>query len=404
MRRNGRTNGTDAACFHGGAFFGAIGERFETLDRRNAIINADVLDAWFPPAPGVLAALSDHLEWLSRTSPPTNCAGMREVIAMARGLDPEAVLTGAGSSDLIFLALREWLTPSSRALILDPTYGEYAHVLEKVIGCKVDRFQLHRADGWAPDLAALGTRVENGGYDLVVLVNPNNPTGHHLPGTIVEQLLERVPSTTRVWIDEAYLEYVAPADSLEPVAAKRANVFVCKSMSKVYALSGMRAAYLAGTPNAIAPLRRITPPWAVSLPAQVAVVRALGDGAYYARRWRETSALRARLRGMLERIPGIEEVSGNANFLMVHLDPAGVHAADVIAQCQQDGVYLRDLTPASPRLGPHVFRTAVKNTSRNSAIAGAIARAVGERQCAQTFARGCQLGHFGLIGAKKGAA
>ncbi|HKS05021.1 MAG TPA: histidinol-phosphate transaminase [Gemmatimonadaceae bacterium] len=394
---SGRKGGADAGCFHGGAFFGAIGERFDALDRRNSIINADVLDAWFPPAPGVLASLTEHLEWLSRTSPPTNCAGMREVLATSRTLDPDCVLTGAGSSDLIFLALREWLAPTSRALILDPTYGEYAHVLERVIGCTVDRFELQRADGWAPDIDALGARIERGKYDLVVLVNPNNPTGHHLPRTVVEQLLARVPNRTRVWIDEAYLDYVAPDDSLEPVAATRGNVFVCKSLSKVYALSGMRAAYLVGTPASIGALRPLTPPWAVSLPAQLAAVRALEDVPYYARRWRETAALRARLRGMLERIPGVEEVSGNANFLMVHLDPSARLAVDIIADARREGVYLRDLTPSSARLGPHVFRTAVKNTSRNSAIAGAIARALGEGQRAQSYARGCQLGRFGLV-------
>jgi histidinol-phosphate/aromatic aminotransferase/cobyric acid decarboxylase-like protein len=387
---SGRKSGIDAECFHGGAFFSAIGERFDTLDRRNAVVNADVLDAWFPPAPGVLQSLVDHLEWLARTSPPTNCGGLRQAIAEARGLPADSVLAGAGSSDLIFLALREWLTRSSRALIFDPCYGEYAHVLENVIGCQVDRFQLHRADGWAPDLEALGARLEEGHYDAFILVNPNNPTGHHLPRTTVERLLERVPDSTRVWIDEAYLEYVAPGDSLEPVAATRKNVFVCKSMSKVYALSGMRAAYLTGTPGSIAPLRRLTPPWAVSLPAQVAAVRALADTPYYMKRWRETAALRARLRGMLERIPGVEEVTGNANFLLVHLDPRGAPAAEVIAKCAAEHVFLRNLAPMGTRLGTHLLRTAVKNTSRNSAIASAIARALGQRQRVEMHVRGCQ--------------
>lgn len=386
-----RRNGVDDACFHGGAFFEAIGERFEALGRHNAIINADVLDAWFPPAPGVLAAVSEHLEWFARTSPPTNCGGLRDAIADSRRLPVESVLPAAGSSDLIYLALREWLDAKSRALILDPCYGEYAHVLERVIGCRVDRFPLHRADGWAPDLDALRARLAAVPYDLFVLVNPNNPTGHHVPREGVERLLECVPERTRVWIDEAYLDYVAPNESLEPVAAQRRNVVVCKSMSKVYALSGMRAAYLAGEPSTIAPLRRITPPWAVSLPAQVAAVRALEDPAYYTKRWSETATLRTRLRGMIERIPGVEEVSGAANFLMVHLDPCGPSAPEVIASCRDEDVYLRDLAPLSSRLGSHLLRTAVKNTSRNSAIASALARAVGQRQCARSYARGCQL-------------
>lgn len=384
-------NGIDAECFHGGAFFAAIGERFDSLDRRNAVINADVLDAWFPPAPGVLAALTDHLEWCARTSPPTNCAGLRAAIAESRGLPPDAVLVGAGSSDLIFLAFREWLGRGSRALILDPSYGEYAHVFDRVIGCHTERFPLLRADGWSPDIERLAARLEEGRYDAFVLVNPNNPTGHHLPRAVVEQLLDRVPATTRVWIDEAYLDYVAPNDSLEHVAARRRNVFVCKSMSKVYALSGMRAAYLVGAPAGIAQLRRLTPPWAVSLPAQLAAVRALEDLPYYVKRWRETTALRARLRGMLERIPGIEEVTGNANFLLVHLDPLGPTAKMVLGGCQTENVFLRDLGSMGTRMGTHVLRTAVKNTSRNSAIASAIARAVGQRQCVQRHARGCQL-------------
>jgi histidinol-phosphate/aromatic aminotransferase/cobyric acid decarboxylase-like protein len=186
--------------------------------------------------------MQDSLEWTMRTSPPTHSEGLRAVLAAARGVGAEHILTGAGSSDLIFRAMQAWLTPRSRALILDPCYGEYAHVLEGVVGCQVDRFTLRRADAWAPDLARLGTQLERGKYDLFVLVNPNNPTGHHIPRSQVVELLSRVPASTTVWIDEAYLEYVAPDESLESIAADSHNVFVCKSLSKVYPLSGVRAA------------------------------------------------------------------------------------------------------------------------------------------------------------------
>jgi hypothetical protein len=86
-------------------------------------------------------------------------------------------------------------------------------------------------------------------------------------------------------------------------------------------------------------------------------------------------------------------VSGNANYLMVHLDPAGPLASTVLEDCRAASVYLRDVSSMGAHLGAYVFRTAVKNTSRNSAIAGAIARAVGEHGCASSFARGCQLGN-----------
>jgi hypothetical protein len=123
----------NAACFHGGAFFEAIGAGFDSLRRRHEIINADVLDAWFPPAPGVLETLQEHLEWTLRTSPPTDCGGLLAEIARARRVPPQCVVPGAGSSDLVFRTCLHWLTRQSRVLLLDPTYGEYAHVLERVV-------------------------------------------------------------------------------------------------------------------------------------------------------------------------------------------------------------------------------------------------------------------------------
>ena len=116
----------------------------------------------------MLESLREHLPWLLRTSPPTACGGFIETIAEARGVPPANVLPGAGSSDLIFRALRHWLTPKSHACILDPTYGEYAHVLERVIGCLVDRLPLARENGYAVDLARLEAAFDDD-YDLVVL-------------------------------------------------------------------------------------------------------------------------------------------------------------------------------------------------------------------------------------------
>lgn len=194
-----------AACFHGGAFFDAIGTDFDHLERRQTIINADVLDAWFAPSPKVIAALEEDLPWLLRTSPPTNCAGFIRAVAFARGVAEENILPGAGSSDLIFLALRQWLNPKSRVLILDPTYGEYSHVLEEVIRCSVDRFVLSRENDYqiVPE-KLLESFSRN--YDLIILVNPNSPTGQHLPRTQLEEILRKAPMTTRVWVDETYVE------------------------------------------------------------------------------------------------------------------------------------------------------------------------------------------------------
>jgi histidinol-phosphate/aromatic aminotransferase/cobyric acid decarboxylase-like protein len=355
-----------AACFHGGAFFSAIGEDFATLARRYDVINADVLDAWFPPAPGVLDDLQAHLPWLLRTSPPTDCGGLLAAIAAARGVSPENLLPGAGSSDLIFRAFRHWLSPSSRALILDPTYGEYAHVLEKVVGCTVDRLPLDRANGYEVDPASLGAALA-GDYDLVALVNPNSPTGRQLPRPVLEALLRSVPPQTRVWIDETYVEYAGPDQSLERFAAASENVIVCKSMSKVYALSGARVAYLCAGRHQLEALRAITPPWVVGLPSQLAAVRALEAPAYYAHRYEETHRLRTSLAGDLAAF-GWDVLPGIANFLLCHLPGTGPDAANVVTRSRRHGLFLRDASRMGVRLGDRTLRIAVKDSATNARL------------------------------------
>ncbi len=361
-----------AACFHGGAFFDAVGAKFDSLERSRAIINADVLDAWFPPSPKVLAALQEHLPWLLRTSPPTGCEGLIATIADARGVAPENILPGAGSSDLIFRALRHWLTPGSSVLILDPTYGEYAHLLERVIGCTVDRLSLSRRENYAVNLARLEAALADR-YDLVVLVNPNSPTGRHVPRPELERVLRCATARTRLWVDETYVEYAGAGQSLETFAARSENVIVCKSLSKVYALSGARAAYLCAGPHQLEDLRAITPPWAVSLPAQLAAVRALQDPDYYAARYVETAGLREQLAAQLRSL-GWEIVPGIANFILCHLPPDGPDAATVVERCRAQNLFLRDAAAMGSQLGRHALRIAVKDAATNQQMVEILAR------------------------------
>jgi histidinol-phosphate/aromatic aminotransferase/cobyric acid decarboxylase-like protein len=349
-------------CYHGGAFFEAIGPRFDALDRRHAIVNADVLDAWFDPAPAVLDALAAHLPWLVRTSPPTQAEGLQAAIAAARGVPEAAVLPGAGSSDLLFLALRQWLTPGSRVLLLDPTYGEYDHVCTHVVGARVDRFALDAADGYRLDLGRWLDALHAGHYDLAVLVHPNNPTGSAVPRADLEAALAAVPAGTRVWVDEAYVDYLGPDVSVERFAAESPHVVVCKSMSKTYALSGARAGYLCAHPDVLAPLRGLTPPWAVSLLGQVAAVAALGAPDYYRARYADTHAHRADLAAGLRALDAALAVrEGAANYVLVRLSDDGPDAATLVAACRARGLFIRNVQNMGTRVGSRTVRLAVKD-------------------------------------------
>ena len=364
------------ACYHGGAFFEAIGEELDSLERRVGVINADVLDAWFDPAPEVLAALDDHLAWAVRTSPPVGSDGMRRVVALARGVDEENVLPGAGSSDLIFLALRHWLRADSRVLILDPMYGEYAHVLERVVRCDVDRLELSRSRDYAVDVDELAARLERR-YDMVVLVNPNSPTGRHLQASELEGVLRSAPRCTRFWVDETYVEYAGEGQSLERFAASSSNVVICKSMSKVYALSGARAAYLCGARHLIEELRAISPPWSVSLPGQIAACAALRSVAYYQERWSETHALRATLASGLRSL-GWYVVPGCANFLLCQIPPEQPPAAVVAAACRERKLFVREVANMGRCFDERALRIAVKDDVTNTTMLDILRRTLAE--------------------------
>lgn len=353
-----------AQCYHGGAFFDAIGTEFDDLDRRQNIINADVLDAWFDPAPQLIHDIKSHIAWIFKTSPPTDCAGMAVGIARSRGVNPDNILPGAGSSDLIFLAFQAWLVPASRVLILDPTYGEYVHILENIIQCRVDRINLRRDHHYSVDLDELSRLAENN-YDLIVLVNPNSPTGQHIPQKNLEDVIRKIPVHTRIWIDETYVEYCGKDQSMEKFAAGTFNTIICKSMSKVYALSGLRAAYLCAATFQLEKLRSISPPWSVSLPAQMAALIALKNDRYYQKCYAKTHILRDAFSAQLSTIESVEITNSMVNFVLCHLPESGPDAATVVSKCREMGLYLRDVSSMGKNFNKHTIRIAIKDKKTN---------------------------------------
>lgn len=350
-------------CVHGGSFWEMLGDDFAHLSRAPALVNADVLDAWFDPAPEVIAALQENLPLLVRTSPPTHAEGMVRAISRARAVPERSVLPGAGSSALIFLAFKTWLTSKSRVLLLDPTYGEYRHVFENVIGCAAESVVGRSENRFRVDIDEVAARVAEG-YDAVVLTNPNSPTGALLPRSELTALFSHF-GDTRFWIDETYIEFAGTGNSVEQFAGESANVFVCKSMSKVYALSGLRAAYMVGPEAEIANLGKSVPPWAVSLPAQVAAVAALSSGDYYNAQYRRTAELREQLSEALRETCGIVAFPSVANYLLCELPAEAPDAAEIERRARKQQVFLRTGEGIHPSLGPRTIRIAVKNREMN---------------------------------------
>lgn len=356
------------SCFHGGRFHVALGNQFETLDRLGEIVPADVLDAWFPPPPSVLSALADAMPWLVKTSPPLNAEPLAKALGDFLQVDEESILPGAGSSALIFLALSRWLTPYSRVILPDPGYGEYRHV-GNLAGARPDRIALWPGDGIEPLRAALC-----GDYDLVVIVNPNNPTGWTASTPDLIRLLEERAPRTKVWVDEAYASYVPEIGTLTGWAATQRGVFVSRTLSKSHALSGLRAACLVGHPDELAKLRPYMPPWSVSFPAQVAAIQALKEQDYYQEKYIETIRLREDMAASLSK-GGMEILACEANWILARHN----NAAKLIEQAEAQGIYLRDPTNMSSEPWPDTLRIAVRSPEESHRIKTSLAEMMAER-------------------------
>jgi histidinol-phosphate/aromatic aminotransferase/cobyric acid decarboxylase-like protein len=185
--------------------------------------------------------------------------------------------------------------------------------------------------------------------------------------------ISRLPKSTNVWVDEAYIDYVGSGHSLERFASQMDNVIVCKSLSKAYALSGLRAAYLVASTKRTNELKRLTPPWAISLPAQVAAVKALQNLPYYMDRYAETHLLRGELLSALRKIEGVDALEGCANSILLHLD-RGIEP--ILESCRQRGVYLRDVASMFQASAPRALRVSVRSAAENTRIAEALSLAM----------------------------
>jgi len=197
--------------------------------------------------------------------------------------------------------------------------------------------------------------------------------------------LRRAPASTRVWIDEAYVDYAetlvagdARRHSIERDVGSLANVVVCKSLSKVFALSGLRVAYLVAPPAIARALRQRTPPWPVSLPAQLAAIRAFSEIEYYRARWQETHELGRGLEAAL-REAGYEVLRGAINALIAIAPEGAPDSAAITAAARRAGVFVRDLATLSTVFRGRAVRSAVRSRGENDRVAAVLADALAAR-------------------------
>ena len=275
-----------AVCPHGGIDYAEL----EVL----GIAPPDVLDFSanlnpFGPPPEVMKALCERHcdgpklrvkrgvnEAISRY-PDSEAGHLRRSLAKKLRTKAENILVGSGCTELIRLAALAYFGKGDRILIIEPTYGEY-QVACQIVGASLVKQRLSPKDGFYWDINQTIELARQHCPRGVFLCNPNNPTGRYLSRAGFEKILG-VCKDSLVVLDEAYVSFVDNAwSSLDLIQGN--NLLVLRSMTKDYAMAGLRLGYGVASEEIISTLYRICPPWNVNVVAQEAGIIAINTEGY----------------------------------------------------------------------------------------------------------------------------
>jgi len=254
--------------------------------------------------------------------PDRHAAGVRELLAERHGVAPEQIVLGNGAAELLQSAAFKLLGPGEELATPWPSYPLYPLMASRAGARPVPEL---------PDTFSEHTRV-------VVLCNPNDPTGTYTPAADVDALASRLPGHVHLLVDEALIQFqnVEPEDSVLRLVSSHERLLVFRTFSKIYGLSGLRAGYAVGNPAAAELLDSLAPALGVNALTQAAVEQALRIGDAEVRRRRElVIEQRTRLFRALEDLP-VDAPPSQANFVWLHA--AGMSGSELAARLETSGV------------------------------------------------------------------
>lgn len=283
-------------------------------------------------SPKAYEAIQDALEEISRY-PDGNSFALRDAVCRKFQLQPEQLVFGNGSNDILELAARAFLVPDSEAVYSQHAFAVYALVTQAVGA----RGIVVTAQNYGHDLNAMLAAITPA-TRMVFIANPNNPTGTLLEKQALRDFLRQVPARVLVVLDEAYDEYLPETHKSESVAwlAEFSNLIISRTFSKAYGLAGLRIGY--GMANAAITdiMNRVRQPFNVNSVAQAAAVASLQDEAFVARSYALNQAGMKQITQGFERL-GLAYIPSFGNFVSFRVNNAG----NVYQRLLKKGVIVR---------------------------------------------------------------
>jgi len=271
---------------HHGAF--DYGELEQLGLNPNDVLDFSVSSNPYGPSPAVRQALASvPLE----RYPDRECLALRRAVSEHWDIPVEQVLVGNGSAELLWLAAIAYLRPNDTVMVLSPTFGEYERVAN-LMGARIVRWTAQRDQAFTFEPQDVARQLAEACPRLVFVCSPNNPTGVVVPLDVLATWANENQHTLFV-VDEAYLAFAPGLPSaatmvhphpagmqLHRTAVPLDNILVLRSMTKDYALAGLRLGYAVGPSEVIRVLASVRPPWNVNAMAQAAGLAALSDQVY----------------------------------------------------------------------------------------------------------------------------
>ena len=285
------------------------------------------------PSPAAAEAVRAAAATLHRY-PPTDHAALRAAIGETHGLDPDRVVCGVGSDEIIALLCQAYAGPGTEVLHTEHGFAMYRISALAAGATPVEAPERARVTDVDALLAAAGPRTR-----LVFLANPNNPTGTMISGAELARLAAGLPERCLLVLDGAYAEFAEGYDGGAALVEARENVVMTRTFSKLYGLGGLRVGWGYAPRAVIDVLNRVRGPFNLSTAQLAAAEAAVRDHAFVAQTRAETAAQRARLTAALRDL-GIACDDSHANFVLARFGSAE-RAASADAHLQAHGILVR---------------------------------------------------------------
>jgi len=287
----------------------------------------------FGPSPKAVEAARAHME---EVAPYPDDSGffLRKKLAAYYNISMDNLIISSGSSDILAMAYHVAMDPRAEVLTGEASFVVY-YQLADILNMPIVRVPMKQ---YAFDLDAMASH-NTANTKLIVIANPNNPTGTMIRHDALDRFIRKVPDDVIVILDEAYFEYVNDPgypDSLEYVRAGR-PVLILRTFSKVFGLAGLRIGYGISTPDVIATLYKVRMAFNTNTVAQVAALAAWDDHEHVRKSVEMNRAGLSQLYTGLEK-RGLKYIPSFANFVLVEL---GRPARETTAALLKQGVIVR---------------------------------------------------------------